>query len=271
MEAGLNGRCPEEVLQRTRNAWQVMRHSVETGLEQPRVTASGMVGTDAARLAGSLGGSAAFDNLFGRAVTYATAVSETNARSGTIVACPTAGACGILPGVMTAYTEFLNPDEENLLQALMIAGLTGMVFFDDVTTAGADFGCQAEVGAAAAMTAAAVAHLEHGTADQVVQAFILTIKNCMGLICDPVAGLVEVPCVKRNGMYATMALAGAQMALAGVRSVVSPDEVVLAVREVGQRLHRDYKETAGAGLAQTRDGKTIQRREEERNKQFFGA
>ena len=145
-----------------------------------------------------------------------------------------------------------------------------MILFDDVSTAGADYGCQAEIGAASAMAASALTYLEGGTPEQMVEAFTIAIKNVLGLICDPVAGLVEVPCVKRNGMYATQAISAAMMALSGVRSFISPDEVMLTMKEVGQRLHIDYKETGRAGLAKTRDGKVVEQAFAGEIKKFFG-
>jgi L-serine dehydratase len=152
----------------------------------------------------------------------------------------------------------------------MVAGFFGMILFTDVSTAGADYGCQAEVGAAAAMAASAIAYLENGNHAQLIQAFTIAIKNCLGLICDPVAGLVEVPCVKRNGIYSSLALSAAMMALSGVQSFISPDEVMLTMREVGERLHIDYKETGRGGLARTRDGKEVDKRFAQEVKKFFG-
>lgn len=258
VEERLTGRTPEEIQAEMERYWRRMETAAQEGLQDPRLSPMGLTGNDSNKLAERVAGGGVFDNLYGRALVFATAISEHNAKSGSVVACPTAGACGILPGILAAYRDTVDPPKERLVEALLVAGFLGMVFFDDVSTAGADFGCQAEVGAGAAMAAGALAHLEGGRLEQVVQAFTLAIKNCMGLVCDPVAGLVEVPCVKRNGIYTSVAISAAFMALAGVKSAVSPDEVVLAVREVGDRLHRDYKETAGGGLAKTRDGKRVE-------------
>jgi L-serine dehydratase len=145
-----------------------------------------------------------------------------------------------------------------------------MILFTDVSTAGADYGCQAEIGAAAAMAASELVYLEGGNHSQMIEAFALALKNSLGLICDPVAGLVEVPCVKRNGIYSSLGITSALMALSGVKSFISPDEVVLTMREVGERLHIDYKETGRAGLAKTRDGKQVERDFEEEVRRFFG-
>ncbi|MDD2635881.1 MAG: L-serine ammonia-lyase, iron-sulfur-dependent, subunit alpha, partial [Bacteroidales bacterium] len=175
----------------------------------------------------------------------------------------------ILPGVLTAWHE-LNPGQEDkILDSLLVAGFFGMILFTDVSTAGSDYGCQAEIGAAAAMAASALTYLEGGTHNQMIEAFVLALKNSLGLICDPVAGLVEVPCVKRNGIYSSMAITAALMALSGVKSFISPDEVVLTMREVGERLHVDYKETGRAGLAKTRDGKEVEKDFEQEVNRFF--
>lgn len=253
-EAALNGTRAKEIFSEMLRCWRIMREGVGKGLEDKRLSMLGLTGGDSAKMSAYIEKNRSFDNLFGRAVAYATAVSEINAKSCVIVAAPTAGSCGVIPGVLKAYEEIAGTPERKILEALVIAGFFGMILFDDVSTAGADYGCQAEIGAAAAMAAAAAAHIEGGTPPQVIQSFALAMKNCMGLVCDPVAGLVEVPCVKRNGIYASVALSSAMMAMSGVVSFVSPDEVILAVREVGERLHRDYKETAGGGLAKTRDG-----------------
>ena len=186
------------------------------------------------------------------------------------MACPTAGSCGILPGVLQAYSEIEKPDRKKILESILVSGFLGMILFNDVTTAGADYGCQAEVGVGAAMAAAALTYLEDGSSEEIIQAFILAIKNSLGLICDPVAGLVEVPCVKRNGIFASVAISASLMALSGVKSFISPDEVVLTMKEVGDKLHHDFKETAGGGLAKTRDGKAVDRAFESEVKRFFG-
>ncbi len=270
VERALQSTNIQAIYDQMRSYWRIMQRSVEQGLKSRELSLLGLSGDSAAKIHSHLGTQPLFDNLFGRAVAYATAVNEQNAKSGVIVACPTAGSCGILPGVLTAYEELADPGEDRLLEALMVAGFFGMLLFNDVSTAGADYGCQAEVGAAAAMAAAALCHLEGGDVSQTTNAFILAIKNSLGLICDPIAGLVEVPCVKRNGIYASMAVSAALMARANIASFVSPDEVILTMREVGERLNSDYKETARAGLAKTRDGKRVERRFESEVRKFFG-
>ena len=269
-ETSLQNTNREAIYAKMEHYWKVMAQSVSQGLKSRSLSLFKLSGQNASLLHSYTKENNLFNNLFGKAIAYSVAVNEINAKSGLIVACPTAGSCGILPGVLKAYDEIYHPTQERLSEALMVAGFFGMILFDDVSTAGADYGCQAEIGAASAMAAAALAYLEGGTPEQMVEAFTIAIKNVLGLICDPVAGLVEVPCVKRNGMYATQAISAAMMALSGVRSFISPDEVMLTMKEVGQRLHIDYKETGRAGLAKTRDGKVVEQAFAGEIKKFFG-
>lgn len=268
-ESKLRGASGEEIFSEMRGYWQIMKDGIAKGLLNRELSPFRLSGGDSARIAAYSKANRNFNNLYGRAAAYATAVNEMNACSRVIVAAPTAGSCGIIPGVLKAYEDTAGTPERKILEALVIAGFLGMILFDDVSTAGADYGCQAEVGAAAAMAAGGAAHIEGGNASQVIHAFTLALKNCMGLVCDPVAGLVEVPCVKRNGIYTSVALTSAMMAMSGVTSFVSPDEVVLAVREVGEKLHRDYKETAGGGLARTRDGLRVASEFKKEVERFF--
>lgn len=261
---------PEELDERMMRYWIRMKASVESGVHSRVKSMFGLSGDGAFRMRHFLKENKLFDNIYGRAAAYATAVNEVNARSGVIVACPTAGSCGILPGVLVAYQEATGVSDDRIVHALMISGFLGMLLFSDVSTSGAAYGCQAEIGSAAAMAAAALSFLEGGDVETTIAAFILAIKNSLGLICDPVAGLVEVPCVKRNGIYSSVAITAAMMALAGVKSFVSPDEVILTMREVGEKLSSDYKETARGGLARTRDGKHIERMFAAQVRKFFG-
>lgn len=268
-EYSLQKLSEEEVYKKMLSYWTVMKSSVYSGVKSTEKSLLKLSGGDAKKMDDFLASNSIFDNIYGRAAAYSTAVNELNARSGVIIACPTAGSCGIVPGVLTAYCEIKNVSEEKILESLMIAGFFGMILFTDVSTAGADYGCQAEIGAAAAMAASALTYLEGGNHQQMIQAFVLALKNSLGLICDPVAGLVEVPCVKRNGIYSSLAISSAFMALSDVKSFVSADEVVLTMREVGERLHIDYKETGRAGLAKTRDGKRVEKDFEVEVKRFF--
>jgi len=269
-EMKLQGSEKEAIFRQTASYWKIMESSVEKGIADNQLSLLKLTGADARKLNSYVGKNKLFDNIYGRAAAYAVAVNEINAKSGVIVACPTAGSCGILPGVLKAYMELANPDEKKLFESILVSGFFGMIMFNDVTTAGADYGCQAEIGVGAAMAAAALTYMEDGDIDQIIHSFILAIKNSLGLICDPVAGLVEVPCVKANGTFASAAITASMMALSGVQSYISPDEVVLTMKEVGNKLNRDYKETAGGGLARTRDGKAVDRAFESEVKRFFG-
>jgi L-serine dehydratase len=182
---------------------------------------------------------------------------------GKIVAAPTAGACGILPAGLLTMMDERGIDDERACMALITAGAIGMVIANEATISGAQGGCQAECGSAAAMTAGALVELAGGSNDMVAQACAIALKNQMGLVCDPVAGLVEVPCVKRNAGGVMCAICAADMALAGIKSVIPVDEVIGAMREVGESLPSALRETALGGLAATPTGISIKER-------FFG-
>lgn len=240
---------------------QVFHESIEAGLQDQGKSVSGLVGGDAykmlqspAKLLGSLSRKAAI---------YALAVSEANAKMFKIVACPTAGSCGIVPAVMTAVAEEIGTDQKVSVNALFTAAGIGAVVSRNASVAGAVGGCQAECGTAAAMAAAAAAEMAGGTNYEIINAFALCMKNTLGLACDPVAGLVEVPCVKRNACYAVMAVSAAEMALAGIRSVIPPDEVIEAMAEIGRIMPVALKETSDGGLARTATGKAIAARLEQ--------
>ena len=190
----------------------------------------------------------------------ALSVSQYNANMGRIVAAPTAGSCGILPGLLFAYRDLYGPSRDMLVKALIVAGGVGEVIQKRATLAGAEGGCQAECGAAAAMGSAALVYLEGGSPEASAHAAVLTIKSLMGLVCDPVAGLVEVPCIKRNGTLVSLASLCADMALAGIRSVIPPDEVIDAMRRVGRALPESLRETSKGGLAATPKGRELEKK-----------
>ena len=195
-----------------------------------------------------------------RALRYAISVNEANAKMFRIVACPTAGACGILPGVMQAVGEVYHCDDTAYINGFLAAAGVGNVVTNQACVAGAVGGCQAEVGTAAAMAAACAVAMMGGTTEEVVTAMTLCMKNVLGLVCDPVAGLVEVPCVKRNGIYAVHALASAEMAMAGLRSRIPADEVIGAMDSIGRALPEALRETSEGGLARTKTGMDITNR-----------
>lgn len=256
------------VICRMRERLAVMRDSVGRGLAGVR-SRSGLTGGDARRMAeartriasGHATASGAPMLIGGEpltsAIAYALAVAEVNAGMGRIVAAPTAGSCGVLPGVLFSVGEIRGAGDAELVDALFAAGGVGAVIARSSTLAGAAGGCQAECGAAAAMAAAAAVQIAAGTPEQCADAVALAFKGLLGLVCDPVAGLVEVPCIKRNATSVAVALAAADMALAGIRSVIPADEVIWAMGAIGRELPASLRETALGGLAATPTGKRI--------------
>jgi len=245
----------DEVLKRMRETFEVMKEAVEEGKNKQEKSPSGLSGGDAHRLSNFddfLG-----DNIYKKVMTYAVATSEVNASMGKIVAGPTAGSSGIVPAVLLAIGEKINADDEEIIKALFTASGLGMVVSKKATLAGAAGGCQAECGVGSAMAAGAAVELAGGKPEMVANAFALALKNLLGLVCDPVAGLVEVPCVKRNGFSASHALTAANMALAEVGSVIPADEVVEAMTQIGNLMPGSLKETAMGGLAATETGLKI--------------
>lgn len=236
----------------------VMTEAVHKGEHSREKSLSGMVGEDAARFGDYLKTSSILGATARKAMLYALAVSEVNAAMGRIVASPTAGSCGILPGALLAAAEALECSREQIVAGLFTAAGVGMIINEQATLAGALGGCQAECGSAAAMAAAAVVEMAGGTPRQAGQALALALKNLLGLVCDPVAGLVEVPCVKRNAFGAVHALVAAEMALSGIESVIPPDEVITASYEIGCLMPKSLRETSEAGLAKTPTGRAIE-------------
>ncbi len=239
---------------------EVMREAVSRGLVGDVRSLSGLSGGDAAKLKSYSDGSPLLGADACEAAAAAMAVVEVNASMGRIVAAPTAGASGILPGVLVCLAERRGWSDEALIDALFTAGAVGMLIASHATIAGADGGCQAETGSAAAMTAAALVELMGGTPEAALTAAAISLKNVLGLVCDPVAGLVECPCIKRNGIGAVNALLSADLALAGVRSHIPFDEVVGAMRSVGAVMRPELRETALGGLAATPTGRAIAQR-----------
>ena len=245
-----------EMLLRMRKALKVMKEAIDYGLTGIHST-GGLVGGDGLRLKmrHELDTKPALlGPLATKAAAYALAANEANAAMGRICAAPTAGSSGVLPGVFFAIAEERNLSEEELCLALITAGAIGMVIASRASLSGAEGGCQAECGSAAAMAAGSVVELLGGTPEQVGHAVALALKNLLGLVCDPVAGLVEVPCVKRNAGAATIALLAADMALSGIKSVIPVDEVIDAMAEIGQAMAPSLRETAMGGLAATPTG-----------------
>ena len=252
------GSTKEEVLAEIRRRIQIFKESVRDGIADTRKSKSGMSGGQAKQLDERQ--PLFLSDLAYRALRYAISVNEANAKMFRIVACPTAGACGILPGVMQAVGEVYECDEEAYVNGFLAAAGVGNVVTNQACVAGAVGGCQAEVGSAAAMASACAVAMMGGTTEEVVTAMTLCMKNVLGLVCDPVAGLVEVPCVKRNGIYAVHALASAEMAMAGLRSRIPADEVIGAMDSIGRALPEALRETSEGGLAKTKTGVDITNR-----------
>lgn len=266
-EAFISGTSEDAILNETDRRIAVTRASIIKGLSEPQYSRSGL----------TKGAAAAFfrserrlvkDDLFRRTVAYALAVNEVNACGGKIVAFPTAGSSGIVPGAIWAWWDTHRneqgipamsetPVPSGLRGAFLLSGLVGVIISQRATLAGSEGGCQAECGSAGAMAACALAHLEGLSLEECFSAAALSLKNSLGLACDPVAGLVEVPCVKRNAFVAVNALAAVDLTLAGIKSIIPFDEVVLAMKQIGDSMPSSIRESALGGLAATPSGLAI--------------
>jgi len=257
-ESDDQGRPIEEIRQALRRALRVMHSAVDRGLTGDLKSASGLVGGDAAKLVngppGPLAGTP-FRDILSRAL----AVQEVNAAMGVIVAAPTAGGAGVLPAVLTGLAAARGIDEEHVIDALATAGLIGAVVAERASLSGAEGGCQAETGAAAGMAAGAGTEMLGGSPTQVSHAVALAQQGTLGLVCDPLGGLVELPCVFRNATGAAIALAAIEMALAGITFAIPADEVIDTMGEIGNAMDVRYRETAGGGLAATPTGRRLAR------------
>ncbi|KGR80394.1 L-serine ammonia-lyase, iron-sulfur-dependent, subunit alpha [Ureibacillus manganicus] len=256
-EMNITGRSREDIIAQMDNNLTVMEQAVERGLNGVQ-SVTGLTGGDAVLLQNYIAkGNSLSGELLLDAVSKAVATNEVNAAMGTICATPTAGSAGVVPGTLFAVKNKLNPTREQMINYLFTTGAFGFVVANNAMISGAAGGCQAEVGSASAMAAAAIVEMAGGTPSQSAEAFAITLKNMLGLVCDPVAGLVEVPCVKRNAMGASNSLVAADMALAGVTSRIPCDEVIGAMFRIGQAMSPNLKETARGGLAATPTGKAI--------------
>nr|WP_326126417.1 L-serine ammonia-lyase, iron-sulfur-dependent, subunit alpha [uncultured Oscillibacter sp.] len=264
LEADLEERevTAEDSFEKMRITWRAMLESVE-GYQGDRRSLSGLVGGDGQRMRDY---AAAGDTLCGpylrQVIATALCVGESNACMRRIVAAPTAGACGVLPAVLVPLYQAGRAEEDDLVRALYVSAGIGAVIGSRASIAGASGGCQAEIGSASAMAAGALTALRGGDGEQIAHAAAMALKNLMGLVCDPVAGLVEVPCVKRNVIGAVNAVSCADMALAGITSRVPADEVIDCMGDVGRRLPAELRETALGGLAATPFGKSVKERME---------
>lgn len=254
------GITAEESFARMRNMYQAMKDSVseyDPGLH----SASGLVGTEAARLQKRYeDGKMICGDLISRIMIRALKVAESNACMKRIVAAPTAGSCGVLPAVLISLQEHGGYADDEMVKALYIAGGIGGVIAARASLSGAEGGCQAEIGSASAMAAGAAAFLQGGDPQTIAHAGAIALKGLLGLACDPVAGLVEVPCVKRNVIASVNAVTSADMALSGIRSRIPPDEVIDAMRSIGHSMSEDLRETGRGGLAAVPAGLAIKRK-----------
>jgi len=255
-EAADQGRPIEEIRAALGRALVVMRSAVAQGMVGDLYSASGLVGGDAAKMrtgpAGPLAGTP-FRDILARAL----AVQEVNAAMGVIVAAPTAGGAGVLPAVLTGLADARGISDERVIDALATAGLIGAVVAERASLSGAEGGCQAETGAAAGMAAGAATEMLGGTPTQVSNAVALAQQGTLGLVCDPLGGLVELPCVFRNATGAAIAMAAIEMALAGITFAIPADEVIDTMGEIGRTMDVRYRETAGGGLAATPTGRRL--------------
>ena len=250
----------ETIYNRMKNQLGVMMRSIKQGTEGVS-SKTGLTGMDSFRLNEYRQN---HDPICGPTVTLAVqnaiATNEVNASMGLICATPTAGSAGVVPGVLSALTQRYNLTEEQQIRFLFVAGGFGLVIANNASISGAMGGCQAEIGSASAMVAAATVDILGGTPEMCAHACAITIKNMLGLICDPVAGLVEVPCVKRNALGASQALVSADMALAGIKSLIPVDEVIATMHKVGTELPSKFRETGEGGLADTETAREHEKR-----------
>lgn len=259
-EANLQEISEKEVRIRVKKSLDAMKEAIQNGLNSTEKSISKQCGTDCVTLKERYKTSSAiFGKSFEKITTYALATSEENIRMGKIVACPTAGSCGIVPSVLVGISEEFNFDEETQINALITAGAIATIVSYKVALAGAVAGCQAECGVACAMSAALLTQMFGGTVEQIINAAALALKNIMGLTCDPVAGLVEIPCVKRNPFLAVNAVTAYELAISGITSKIPADEVVDAMMQTGELMSPMLKESSQAGLAKTKTALKIEK------------
>lgn len=257
-EIEVTGLTRDEIIAKMDRNLTVMEQAVERGLKGV-TSVTGLTGGDAVLLQKYIqSGKALSGNILLDAVSKAVATNEVNAAMGTICATPTAGSAGVVPGTLFAVKEVLNPTRMEMIEFLFTSAAFGFVVANNASISGAAGGCQAEVGSASGMAAASIVEMAGGTPKQAAEAMAITLKNMLGLVCDPVAGLVEVPCVKRNAMGASNAMTAADMALAGITSRIPCDEVINAMFLIGQSMPSALRETAEGGLAATPTGRRLQ-------------
>jgi len=247
----------EESLEMMRRLYSAMKDA-DAAYDDRIKSASGLVGGDGAKMECALREGKVLGGAYiGKVISKALKMGESNACMRKIVAAPTAGSCGVIPAVLISYEEQYGASLQKMVEAMYVASGIGEVIAARAFLSGAAGGCQAEIGSASAMAAGALAYLNGGDEESIVHAAAMSLKNLLGLVCDTVGGLVEVPCVKRNVVGAVNAIASADMAVAGIRSRIPPDEVIDAMREVGEALPKSLRETGEGGLAATPTGRKI--------------
>lgn len=245
----------DQVDEKMAKALEIMKNSVHESLDEPVRSIGGLIGGEAARIRRHRReGKAICGEVLSRAIVHSMAVLELNASMGVIVAAPTAGSSGVVPGLLLALKEVYALTDEDMLKGLYTAGAVGYLIMRNASVAGAEAGCQAEVGAASAMAAAAAVELMGGTPSQCLDAASTALSNLLGLVCDPIAGLVEAPCQSRNAIGVANALTCAEIALSGVKQIIPFDEMVDAMYRVGRRIPFELRETALGGCAATATG-----------------
>lgn len=265
-EIELEGVTEDEIRSRMAVSLEIMKKAIKDSITTDVTSISGLIGGDAKKVFQneSIKGGTVCGPMMKKAIAYSMGVLEVNASMGKIVAAPTAGSSGIIPGTLIALQEEYDLSDTTIINALLTASAIGLVISKNATVAGAEGGCQAETGSAAAMAAGAIIELMGGTVEQSFHGASTSLKNILGLVCDPIAGLVEAPCEKRNAIGASNALISAEMALCGVESIIPFDEVVEAMYKVGRSLPFELKETALGGLADTETGRRIKKEIQEK-------
>lgn len=252
VECRQSGKTEKEVRDQMGKMLEIMQESASKATEKPLISVSGLTGGDAFRYQNYINeGKSIFGKETAKAVAMALSCSEVNASMNRIVACPTAGSCGIVPAALISIAEKYNKSREDIISALFTCSGVGIIIGTHASLAGAQGGCQAECGSAAAMAAAGITEMLGGEVISAFDSAAICLKNIMGLVCDPVAGLVEIPCIKRNALGVMNAMLSADLALAGVKSYIPFDEVVWAMNNVGNEMSKSLKETALGGIAIT--------------------
>jgi L-serine dehydratase len=260
-ESSRSGLNENGIRERIKHIWEAMKEEIQQGLEKENHLIGGLMnGKDAKLLYNSIkNNNLIFGKPLALAVARAIACGEVNASMGRVVAAPTAGAVGVIPAVLLTAAEVLNSDEKDITDALLVASIIGLIIANKAPISGAMGGCQSEVGVASAMAASAIVQLAGGSSEQVVQAMSLALKNLFGLVCDTVAGPVEVPCIKRNVIGVANAFAVADMALAGIKSIIPPDEVIDALRNIQILMPVELRDTTLGGLGSTETAKKLKK------------